>query len=335
MGGSNKKHKRGSIPSSSVSALSVSASASASSISTELIERTPENDYGVLSDPEENTPTTPVPLLTKEDRDDPTTLHSHLMARSFPIVMEVGVDEEKEETKTAPADGSSHTPSEVSEQSQSSQSQEQTQQQEQPSSQPQSPSSQQPSPSLQAQKLQTQSPSKSLETLQLKLSRDKNFSRKITLHTFFSYVILAIEMQRACSASIARISPHDVEHLIIYMIEHHSATEDVKSYLRTLLETKVIHNLIEAIIEFNKDQTDALDKLFTTEEIELQEMNTRDTNTNANANANAKPKAEDIQVTIASSNTVTDQAGMSQTSHHRTGFFKRMRNFFAGCCGCK
>jgi uncharacterized protein (DUF305 family) len=301
MGGGNKKHKRGSIPSSTVVS------------TTELIQRTPENDYGVLSDPDENDPSSPVHLLTKETSHDATH--------------EVSLETEASAATTAvPIDGSSsHTPSELSEQSQSLQSQQPTQQPEQPSSQPQSPSSQQPSPSLQAQKSQTQAPSKSLETLQLKLSRDKNFSRKMTLHTFFSYVILAIEMQRACSASIARISPHEVEILITYMIEHHSATEDVKSYLQTLIETKVIHNLIEAIIEFNKDQTDALDKLLTTEEIELQEMNTKETNTKTNK--------VDVPVTIVSSDTST--SAESPQTPQRCGFFKRMRCFFSGCCGCK
>ena len=142
----------------------------------------------------------------------------------------------------------------------------------------------------------------------------------MTLHTFFSYIILAIEMQRSCSASIARTSPREVETLITYMIEHHSATEDVKSYLNTLVETKVIENLIEAIIEFNKDQTDAIDKLFTAEEIELQEMNTKET------------KTQDVPVTIVTSDTTTP-SNLSQTSQHRTGFFKRMRCFFSGCCG--
>lgn len=306
MGGGNKKHKRGSIPSSTVVS------------TTELIQRTPENDYGVLSDPEENDPSSPVHLLTKET--------SHDATHEVSLETEAAAAAAAAATTAVPIDGSSsHTPSELSEQSQSSQSQQPTQQPEQPSSQPQSPSSQQPSPSLQAQKSQTQAPSKSLETLQLKLSRDKNFSRKMTLHTFFSYVILAIEMQRACSASIARISPHEVEILIIYMIEHHSATEDVKSYLQTLIETKVIHNLIEAIIEFNKDQTDALDKLLTTEEIELQEMNTKETNTKTNK--------VDVPVTIVSSDTSTS-ADSPQTPQ-RCGFFKRMRCFFSGCCGCK
>jgi hypothetical protein len=293
MGGGNKKHKRGSIPSSTVVS------------TTELIQRTPENDYGVLSDPDENDPSSPVHLLTKETSDD--TTH------------EVSL----EATVEAAIDGSSsHTPSELSEQSQSSHSQQPMQQPEQSSSQPQSPSSQQPSPSLQPQISQTQAPSKSLDALKLKLSRDKNFSRKMTLHTFFSYIILAIEMQRSCSASIARISPREVETLITYMIEHHSATEDVKSYLNTLIETKVIENLIEAIIEFNKDQTDAIDKLFTSEEIELQEMNTKETKTNK----------VDVPVTIVTSDTTTP-SNSTQSGSQRCGFFKRLRCFFSGCCG--
>lgn len=299
--GGNKKNKRGSIPSSS---------ATTSIISTELIERTPENDYGVLSDPEENHPSSPVPLLTKEGSDNPI----HPSATTVTTVTTVTTTTEKVEN--------THTPSEPSQLSHSPQ---RTQQLEQLSSPLQPPSPQQSSPSLQSQKQQIQSPSKSLDALQLKLSRDKNFSRKITLHTFFSYVILALEMQRSCSASIARISSRDVQYLVEYMIEHHSATEDVRTYLRTLIDTKVIHNLIEAIIEFNKDQTDALDKLITMEEIELQAINTKE---------EPVQKTEDISVTTVSSDPES-QTNLPQTSQPRIGFFQRMRHFFSGCCGCK
>jgi hypothetical protein len=269
-------------------------------ISTEMIERTPENDYGVLSDPEENSPSTPVPLLTKEKSDEDTT--------------------RSKASSGGDGGSSSHTHCELSEPPQSSHSQQPTQQPEQASLQEQLPLSQQPSPLLQSQKSQTQAPSKSLGALQLKLSRDKNFSRKITLHTFFSYVILAIEMQRASSASIARISPHEVESLITYMIEHHSATEDVRSYLQTLVETKVIRNLIEAIIEFNKDQTDALDKLLITEENELKANIAKQDDSNASA--------------VVSSDTIipANNSDAPQTPQ-RTSFFQRMRYFFSGCCG--
>jgi len=303
MGGGSKKHKRGSVPSSTVAS------------TTELIQRRPENDYGVLSDPDENNPSSPVPLLTKQDSDDAT----HEVSQN-------GAAEPAED---------SCTPSEPSQPLHSPQ---RTQQQEQLSSREQSPSPQQSSPSLQSQKQQNQSPSKSLDALKLKLSRDKNFSRKMTLHTFFSYVILAIEMQRSCSASIARISPQEVETLITYMIEHHSATEDVKSYLRTLVETKVIRNLIEAVIEFNKDQTDALDKLLTTEEIELQETNARDasaatTTTTGIATANIPPDTP-VTVTITTMSETQNEKESPQTPQS-TGFFQRMRIFFSRCCACK
>lgn len=313
MGGGHKKNKRGSIPSSSSLSLSPSSLGSASVLASEsasasakieLIERSADNDYGVMSDPEENCPSSPVPLLTKDghQEDDEKQAPPPPKATESPMTQSVA-QPHNDDVRSC---NSSESPPPSHETQHSS-----------PSLQP---SSQQQDPLSLPQISQTQAPSKSLDALKLKLSRDKNFSRKITLHTFFSYIILAIEMQRSCSASIARISPCEVETLITYMIEHHSATEDVKSYLNTLVETKVIENLIEAIIEFNKDQTDAIDKLFTSEEIELQEMNAKET------------KTQDIAVTIVPSDT-TPPSNSPQTAQHRTGFFKRMRCFFSGCCG--
>ena len=300
MGGGNKKNKRGSIPSSSSGSGSGSAS-TASFAKIELIERTAENDYGVMSDPEETDPSSPVPLLTKEESAE----QANSVAAPTVEPVQHSADADQAHTEGAHSYNSSELqqPPHLSLHSS-------------PSLQP---LSQQQDPLSQPQISQTQSPSKSLDALKLKLNKDKNFSKKMTLHTVFSYIILAIEIQRASSASIARISPHEVEILIIYMIEHHSASEDIQTYLRTLIETNVIHSMIEAIIEFNKDQSDALDKLFTSEEIELQEMNTRET------------KTEDIPVTIVSSNSANSNES-SQTPQ-RCGFFKRMRCFFSGCCG--
>jgi hypothetical protein len=126
------------------------------------------------------------------------------------------------------------------------------------------------------------------------------------------------------------------------MIEHHSATEDVKSYLYTLVETKVIHNLIEAIIEFNKDQADALDKLLTTEEIELQAMNTSTKDESASTTSDSTHKSNTtthantdyVTIAVISSNPES-QTNLPQTPQPRIGFFQRMRCFFSGCCGCK
>lgn len=292
--GGNKKNKRGSIPSSYSPVLSSSAAADPEeelssssapeaqgqhpSIKIELVERTPENDYGVLSDPEENDQSSPVPLLQK--------------AQPQP--------EDPQEPQAEP----SGTPTELSQPSHVSQDS-------QPSSQP---SPQEQPPSIQPQISQTPALSKSLSTLQLKLSTDKSFSRKITLHTFFSYIILAIEIQRSCTASIARVSIPDVETLITYMIEHHSASEEIQKYLQTLHTTGVIKSLIEAVIEFNKDQTNALDKLLISEQIELEMA------------ASAATPETTIQSHPVSSNPAPQ-------TPQRDGFFKRLRCFWSGCCG--
>ena len=300
--GGNKKNKRGSIPSSYSPVLSSSAAADpeeelssssateaqGQSIKIELVERTPENDYGVLSDPEENDQSSPVPLLSKAQ----------------PQPEEQDPQPQPEPPQAEPS-GTPTEPSQPSHVSQDSQQSSQPSPQEQP-------------PSIQPQISQTPTLSKSMNTLQLKLSTDKSFSRKITLHTFFSYIILAIEIQRSCTASIARVSIPDVETLITYMIEHHSASEEIQKYLQTLHTTGVIKSLIEAVLEFNKDQMNALDKLLISEQIELEMA------------ASAAPAPETtIQSHSASLNPPAPQ------TPQRDGFFKRLRCFWSGCCGCK
>lgn len=278
--GGNKKNKRGSIPSSYSPVLTSSADPEeeGQSIKIELVERTPENDYGVLSDPEENDQPSPVPLLQKEQPEQPQAEPSG-------------------------------TPTEPSQQSHVAQDSQQSSQ----------PSPQEQPQSIQPQISQTPTLSKSMNTLQLKLSTDKSFSRKITLHTFFSYIILAIEIQRSCTASIARVSIPDVETLITYMIEHHSASEEIQKYLQTLHTTGVIKNLIEAVLEFNKDQTNALDKLLITEQIELEMA------ASASSSSSAAP-----ETTIQSHSASLPPAPQTP---QRGGFFTRLRCFWSGCCG--
>lgn len=296
-GSGNKKNKRGSIPSSTSGAPRI-----------EIFERTPENDYGVLSDPDENALIIPMMIAVAQEQQPAAEEHQPPVS---------------EENRPVPAEGS-QPPIE-------------------PSIQPHlpqdsQPSSQQQSPSLQPQISETKTLSKSLNTLQLKLSRDKNFSKKITLHTFFSYIILAIEIQRSCSASISRISPQRVEELIEYMIHHHSASEEIQNYLQTLYTTGVIKNLIEAVIEFNKDQTDAIDKLVTTEQVELEMAAVEEENTSAasatsaTSATSASASSATVPDTILSSDTATSQP-LPQTPQQRGGFFKLMRCFFSGCCG--
>jgi hypothetical protein len=242
-----------------------------------------------MSDPDENT--SPIPLLTKD-----------VEGEQIPVPVEEIDTEEAVAVATTTDDyyTQSYTPSE----------QPQTQHLLQPSS-PSSPQQDQPiQPLIQPPKSQNQS----LETLQLRLSTDKNFSKKITLHTFFSYVILAIELQRTAPAPA--ISVNEVETLIEYMIENHSASEEIRTYLRTLNTNGIITNMILAVIDFNKEEKESLDKLFQHEQIELEEMNTIRDHTNSTTNSG--------QATVE--NTTTSPPP-------RSGFFKRMRRFFSGCCG--
>jgi hypothetical protein len=141
----------------------------------------------------------------------------------------------------------------------------------------------------------------------------------MTLHTFFSYIILALEMERASSTSIASISPDNVQHLIEYMIEHHSETDAVRIYLQTLIDTGVVKNLIESIIEFNKDQTEAFNKLITTEQIELEL-------------AASIQESRVTTTTTESPQTPQDSATSSSSSSGSGSFFKRLFTSCLCCC---
>ena len=281
-----------------------------------MIVRTPENDYGVLSDPDENSTqqTTELELKDNSRLADENLLQADLEIQPV-MVMENAHPQPLENPPP-------HLSIPVYSHSQN--------EQPQPSHLPLqsspslSPSPQDPDPSLQDLILQSQS-SKSLETLKLKLSRDKNFSRKMTLHTFFSYIILAMEIQRSCSASIAQISVISVQELVTYMIENHSASNPVRIYLHTLNDTGVVKNIIESIIDFNKDnKNSSLESLYTSEQSELEislilnsVIERMSTNTG------------EVNVTASQSNEQPE----NKSSQKCGGLFKRLRCFFSGCCG--
>lgn len=304
--GGHKKNKRGSIPSSSAS-------------KTEMIERTPENDYGVLSDPEENDPSSPVPLLTGEAETETETETETATAAKNVVVAREPTDSKQAQSQVPDDDVNIHIPSEPSQTSHVS-----------PHSSPSLQSSSQlQHPSSQSQISQDRS-SKSLNALKLKLTTDKNYSKKITLHNFLSYVILAIEIERASSSCIARISTPNVEKLVEYMIENHSATDNIKTYLQTLIEMDVIKNLISAVIDFNKDNYDhdSLETLLSAEQMEL-EMVALNGPTDVIVAA-AAINTETIPVTLSSPEPTPQPTPQTSQS---CGFFKCLRRFFSGCCG--
>ena len=107
------------------------------------------------------------------------------------------------------------------------------------------------------------------------------------------------------------------------MIETHTATDDIKTYLRTLGEFDVIKHLISAVIDFNKDQPDhTLDKLLSSEQMEL-EMTV----------LNDATDADDAAATTPIMVIETAPSRNAPQTPHSTGFFKRLRRFFSGCCG--
>jgi hypothetical protein len=321
MGGGNKKNKRGSIPSSLSSSSPVSHK-------TELIERTPENDYGVLSDPDENSPTTDDTLHAVEPALNDTSIqdavhvmlqnptedaHPQSLEDSPPIPLSTPECSHTQNEQPPSSHSPSHSPLHSCQDSPLH------------SQLSLSPLSQDQDPSLQQSISQTlTSNNKSLETLKLKLLKDKNFSRKITLHTFFSYIILAMEIQRSCSASIAQLSVNKVKELITYMIENHSASNPVRIYLHTLNDTGVVNNIIESIIEFNKDNKNSpLETLYTSEENEME------------ISFILNSVIDNVSINTAKVNVSNEQPenNTPQTSPKCGGFFKRLRSFFSRCCG--
>ena len=315
----NKKTKRGSIPSNS--------SATLVSSKTELIERTPENDYGVLSDPDEQSMNTntipsscePTPIPTNHETEPSVKKNSPCLSAS--------------NSQTLPSSSPDHHHHQHSAAASSGLECIDNQDELLPLSHSSQHSSPQSSPLSQEQPLSIQPPisqsptsNKSLETLKLKLLKDKNFSRKITLHTFFSYVILAMEIQRSCSASIAQLCVESVQDLVVYMIENHSSSNPVRIYLLTLVDTGIVTNIIESIIDFNKDnKNSSFETLYTLEENELEIFILQSSNTTATATAT---EVNDVKVDDA-----TEKSENLPQTPQKCGFFKRMRCFFSGCCG--
>lgn len=117
------------------------------------------------------------------------------------------------------------------------------------------------------------------------------------------------------------------------MIENHSSSNPVRIYLLTLVDTGIVTNIIESIIDFNKDnKNSSFETLYTLEENELemfilQSSNTT-TATTATTTTAAATQVNDVKVVDA-----TEKSENLPQTPQKCGFFKRMRCFFSGCCG--
>ena len=101
---------------------------------------------------------------------------------------------------------------------------------------------------------------KSLDTLKMKLEKDAVYSKKTTLTSFFSYIILAMEIDIACSSTTATSATHNLagydstnaERLIEYIIRNHSSTSEVEQFTLTMLQLGIVTHIMNGVIEFNK-----------------------------------------------------------------------------------
>ena len=86
-----------------------------------------------------------------------------------------------------------------------------------------------------------------------------------------------------------------------------------------LNENGIITNMVTAIIDFNADENDSFDKLFQSEQIEIEMMNTERDETSDVHNTSQESASLDAEKATATAAT--------------TGVLKRLRRFFSCCCG--
>lgn len=265
----NKKNKR----------LSSSSSSSASSNKqTDIIERTPENDYGVLSDPDEVNDLHPETSPAEEEAAAAAAVAAAAAAEA-PAIPEQIIVILHESPQKKPSSSPPNTPP----------------------IQPQMPPSSLPEPLHQTSQIvshqESATPTSSMDRLKLILSSDKKYEEKMTLHTFFSFVVMAMDIT---SGSVS-----ETEILVEYLINYHSVNDYTKAYLHSLFEADVVKNIIQSILQFNNEHPDNFTKLVSSEQQQQQ--------------AADEPK---IPLTDASH---------PPPSRIRS-FFKRL--FCCGCCCC-
>lgn len=241
----NKKHKRLSAGAAGTATTTAASSESTTSESTaselpyttqmlELVERTPENDYGVLSDPDE---------LTEN-------------------MIDVHVEKQEErhlcETpqKTEP-----HSPPHSPPRSppQSSMSEQEKQLSLLPPSLELSPLEPlcQTSPTVIGQKQETTY----LENLKLKISSDKKYKEKMTLQTFFSFIIMVLDTVLKSGEKSTSETEKNAEYLVEYLIKHHTVNENTEKYLQQLYDSNVVHCMIQSILYYSNDDPCEFEKL--------------------------------------------------------------------------
>ena len=291
----NKKHKRASASAASAASASASADSTASELAApyttqmlELAERTPENDYGVLSDPDELTENM-IDVYLEKPEEQPLC-----------------ETPQKTETKSQPY-SPPHSPLQSPQPTplQSSLSEQEKQLSSPPSSLALSPLEPlcQTSQTVIGQKQETTY----LETLKLKISSDKKYKEKMTLQSFFSFIIMVLDTVVKSGEKSTSETEKNAEYLVEYLIKHHAVNEHTEKYLQQLYDSNVVRCMIQSILHYSNDDPCEFEKLV------WNEHETDGSNANAHANIPVSPQTP-------------------QESRIRA-FFKR---FFSCCCcgGC-
>lgn len=291
----NKKHKRASASAASASAASASADSTASELAApyttqmlELAERTPENDYGVLSDPDELTENmidvylekpeeqplceTPQKTETKSIPRSPPHSPPHSPLQSpQPTPLQLSMLEQEKQLSLPPSSLALSPPEQLCQTSQI----------------------------VIGQKQETTY----LEILILKISSDKKYKEKMTLQSFFSFIIMVLDTVVKSGEKSTSETEKNAEYLVEYLIKHHAVNEHTEKYLQQLYDSNVVRCMIQSILHYSNDDPCEFEKLV---------WNENETD-KSNANGSVSPQTP-------------------QDSRIRA-FFKR---FFSCCCcgGC-
>jgi len=262
----NKKNKR--------------LSSSSSNKQTDIIERTPENDYGVLSDPDEVNDLHPETSPETCPETSPETSPAAGAAEAENVIVILHESPQKKPSSSPP-----NTPPI------------------QPQMPPQKPPSSPPEPLHQTSQIvshpESATKTSSMDRLKLIISSDKKYEEKMTLHTFFSFVVMAMDLTSGGNL-------RETETLVEYLINNHSVNEYTKAYLHSLFETDVVKNIIQSILQFNNEHPDNFTKLVSSEQ-----------------QPQPQPQAADEPKII-----VADSPHPSSTPSRIRSFFKRL----FGCC---
>jgi hypothetical protein len=181
---------------------------------------------------------------------------------------------------------------------------------------------------------------KSLDTLKMKLEKDVVYSNKTTLTSFFSYIILAMEIDIACSSTTATSATHNLagydstnaERLIEYIIRNHSSTPEVEQFTLTMLQLGIVTHIMNGVIEFNRtarastDSSNHSHTLQTLQSLEHLDVDHKKT---------ATPTTPTTATTPAQAPTPATTQAPAPTPKQPNRFIRFWRNMSLCCCKCR